>query len=428
MTIGTTLDRHPVVAALCRIGEAIGEARDAVWSLGDDDVLDSLDAHEAVSAMLAALGLDLAATADVRGVAAGQGAPSTLALLRDRLRLHPGEAKSRVELATDPGLTATRAALGTGEISLAHARVVAQAVPGLPADRRGEAEDFLVGQARVFDPGQLHKLARHLRHVLAPDRAEAEERAAVDRRELSLYDRGDGTHALRGILDNEATARLMAALDPLSAPAPAADGTPDPRSPKRRRADALTTLVDWVLDDGRLVPGSRGARPHVTITADLATLVRLPGARAADVAWGGPVSAETLRRMACDAGVTFVLTDHLGVPLDVGREHRIVTPGIWAALVVRDGGCTFPGCTRPWSWCEAHHVIHWCDHGPTKLDNLTLLCAHHHRVVHHDGWRLQFGPDRRPEYVPPPWIDPEQRPRRNNYWRIQERFDPPDGR
>jgi hypothetical protein len=244
---------------------------------------------------------------------------------------------------------------------------------------------------------------------------------------MSVSDRGDGTHAVRGILDNEAAARLLSALQPLAAPQPAADGTADPRSPKRRRADALMTIVDWVLGHGGVLPSTRGARPHVTITAGLDTLLKLPGARAADLTWGGPVSAETLRRIACDAGVTFVLTDHLGVPLDVGREHRTVTPGIWAALLVRDRGCTFPGCTRPAPWCEAHHAVHWGDGGQTKLDTMALLCSHHHRVIHHSGWQLQFGPDGRPEYVPPPWIDPDRQPRRNNYWHIQERLDPPDG-
>jgi len=427
MSIDTTLTRHPVVAALARVEEAITQAREAVWSLGNDDLLDCLVAHEAIAARFAALGVDLVAGADARGVAAEQGASSTLALLRHRLRLHPGEANFRVQLARDPGLAAARAALADGRISTAHARVVAQTVPGLPSGQRAAAEDFLVRQAQIFDPGQLGTLARHLRAVVDPDRSERDEQAAVDRRELSVSDRGDGTHAVRGILDNEAAARLLSALHPLAAPQPAADGTADPRSPKRRRADALVTIVDWVLGHGGVLPSSRGARPHPTITAGLDTLLKLPGARAADLTWGGPVSAETLRRIACDAAVTFVLTDHLGVPLDVGREHRTVTPGIWAALLVRDRGCTFPGCTRPAPWCEAHHGVHWGDGGRTQLDTMALLCTHHHRVIHHSGWQLQFGSDGRPEYVPPPWIDPDRLPRRNTYWHIQERLDPPDG-
>jgi len=187
------------------------------------------------------------------------------------------------------------------------------------------------------------------------------------------------------------------------------------------------TIIGWTLDDGTLLPGARGARPHVHVTAGLDTLMRWPGAPAADTTWGGPVSAETLRRIACDAGVSLLLLDAHGVPLHVGREQRTVTPGIWAALVARDRGCVFPGCTRPASWCAAHHVIHWSDGGPTALINLSLLCGHHHRTVHHKGWGIRFADDGHPELIPPPWVDPLQQPQRNPYWRIRDRLPPPDG-
>jgi hypothetical protein len=260
-----------------------------------------------------------------------------------------------------------------------------------------------------------------------PDRAARDERAAQERRELSIVDNGDGTHAVRGLLDDEAAATVRSALDPLAAPCPAADGTPDPRPPKQRHADALVELARRALDHGRLLPGARGARPHVSLTAGLDTLQRLAGAPAAELDWAGPVTAETLRRIACDALLRLVLLDGHGVPLHVGREHRTVTPGLWAALLIRDRGCVFPGCTRPASWCAAHHVVFWSDGGETKLDNLALLCDHHHRVVHHDGWHIQFAPDGHPQLIPPPWIDADQTPRRNTYWRIRDHLPPPDG-
>jgi hypothetical protein len=68
---------------------------------------------------------------------------------------------------------------------------------------------------------------------------------------------------------------------------------------------------------------------------------------------------------------------------------------------VRDGGCVFPGCDRPLSWCEAHHLVHWLDGGPTDLDNLVLVCRAHHRAVHEGGWRLQHRPDGRLTATPP---------------------------
>jgi HNH endonuclease len=145
----------------------------------------------------------------------------------------------------------------------------------------------------------------------------------------------------------------------------------------------------------------------------------------------GPLPAETVRRLACDAILTRVLVtrhphhhpDHqhagrgdgdrdggpggltarlqtaiallpaaLGgaptQPLEVGRATRVVTAAQRAALAVRDGGCVFPGCDRPLAWCDAHHLRHWLHGGPTDLANLALLCRAHHRAVHEGGWRL----------------------------------------
>jgi hypothetical protein len=296
--------------------------------------------------------------------------------------------------------------------------VIEQAVRTLPA-QRAEAETYLLGEADRFDPGQLAKLAQHIRYVVDPDGAEAVERATAVRRELSTADRGDGTHLLRGRLSNEDHARLMAALTPLAAPRPEPDGTPDRRTPAQRRGDALMEIIDRTLDAGDRLPTSRGARPHVTITAGLDVLLRLPGAPAADTTWGGPVSAETLRRISCDAGVSYVLTDQHGVPLDVGREQRTIPPGLWAALVIRDRGCVFPGCTRPPEWTQAHHIRHWCDGGPTCLGNLALLCHHHHRVVHHQSWDIVIADDGHPELIPPPWTDPDRKPRRNPHLHLR---------
>jgi hypothetical protein len=80
-------------------------------------------------------------------------------------------------------------------------------------------------------------------------------------------------------------------------------------------------------------------------------------------------------------------------PLDVGRASRVITPAQRSALAVRDGGCVFPDCPRPPSWCEGHHLWHWADGGPTDLANLALVCRAHHRAVHEGGWQLTRGPD-----------------------------------
>ncbi|HEX6234439.1 MAG TPA: DUF222 domain-containing protein [Jiangellaceae bacterium] len=133
----------------------------------------------------------------------------------------------------------------------------------------------------------------------------------------------------------------------------------------------------------------------------------------AQIQWGGLVSPAAAKRIACCASIQRVLLDPAGAVLDVGREYRTATPAQFAALIARDGGCAFPACTRPASWCVAHHIIHWADGGPTDMDNLVLLCTHHHTVVHHQGWTIHMRSDRQPEFIPPPWVDPDQQPRRN---------------
>jgi hypothetical protein len=117
-----------------------------------------------------------------------------------------------------------------------------------------------------------------------------------------------------------------------------------------------------------------------------------------------------------------VVEDDWGQPLNVGRLSRTVTPAIWAALMARDTGCAFPGCTRPAAWTQAHHIIHWCDGGETSLQNCVLLCDPHHDTVHHKGWVIRLDYHGIPEFIPPPKVDPQQRPRRNEHWRAQRRL------
>ena len=88
-----------------------------------------------------------------------------------------------------------------------------------------------------------------------------------------------------------------------------------------------------------------------------------------------------------------VVTNGRSEILDLGRKTRVVTTAQRRALVLRDGGCAFPGCDRPPEWCDAHHIIHWLDRGPTDLDNLVLLCRRHHRLIHRpDGFGIAREP------------------------------------
>jgi 5-methylcytosine-specific restriction protein A len=112
---------------------------------------------------------------------------------------------------------------------------------------------------------------------------------------------------------------------------------------------------------------------------DPAGLVR---AIRADAEHIGRLSAATIERFACDAGITRVLTTGRCEPLDVGRATRVISNALWKALVVRDRGCVEPGCDRPPGWCEVHHRKPWSRGGATNLENCELRCWQHHRDEH----------------------------------------------
>jgi hypothetical protein len=101
---------------------------------------------------------------------------------------------------------------------------------------------------------------------------------------------------------------------------------------------------------------------------------------------GTRLSAESARRLCCDASCVDLTREKDGSVLDVGRRTRTVPPAIRRALEARDRGCRFPGCGLRFT--DAHHVVHWADGGDTSLRNLLLLCAHHHRAVHEGGFRI----------------------------------------
>ena len=98
--------------------------------------------------------------------------------------------------------------------------------------------------------------------------------------------------------------------------------------------------------------------------------------------------------LVCNASVSEVLLDAMGMPIAVRDRLRHPTAAMRRGLVVRDGGCAFPGCDHPPEWCDAHHVVHWADDGRTVMVNLVLLCRRHHGVVHRDGWSVSPNDDR----------------------------------
>jgi hypothetical protein len=340
-------------------------------------------------------------------------------------------------------LTETAEALTGGELSAAHAQVVAAGTHSLPEHVTVEAEPVLVEAARRLDPPQLRRILGHLLQIADPDGADRDREGRHARRGLWLAPTFDGMVAVDGLLEPEAGQLLISALEPLARPADATDT----RSGSQRQADALAELARRHLEGGRL-PQTGGVRPQLTVTVDLDSLLGHPGSVGGETGWAGPLDPEACRRLACDGAMTRVIvtrqhpshhhhghdpsaegppethhpsgTDGLAgrlqaatallppilggaptQPLEVGRTSRVIQPAQRSALAVRDGGCVFPDCTRPMSWCEAHHLRHWLHGGPTDLANLALLCRAHHRAVHEGGWRLQRGPDGRLTATPP---------------------------
>ncbi|WP_104134349.1 HNH endonuclease signature motif containing protein [Cryobacterium sp. Y62] len=120
-----------------------------------------------------------------------------------------------------------------------------------------------------------------------------------------------------------------------------------------------------------------------------------------------PVSAETIDRHLCDTGYLGILFDQTGQPLNVGRDQRLFNREQRRALAVRDGGCRWPGCEKPPSWTEAHHIENWVDHGLSNIDQAILLCSLHHMLLHNRHWKIWLR-DGLYWLQPPIEINPEQ--------------------
>ena len=127
--------------------------------------------------------------------------------------------------------------------------------------------------------------------------------------------------------------------------------------------------------------------------------------------WMGPLSRNTSRQLACDCVLTAIVMDENGSPINLARTARTVTAKQRKALIARDHTCAFPGCGKPASWTEAHHIRHWADGGRTDMNNLVLLCGFHHRLLHHSDWEVFIGADNHPWFIPPASVDPYRQPR-----------------
>ena len=421
---------------LDRVAEAVDAlAARPVLPAGDATLIRRLETVHRAIRRLSGVEVALVREIDAAGVAVRVGAPSTAVWLGLRLLLAPGAARRTVALAAavDAAPPVVAEALTAGSVGVDQARAIIEALADLPAEVGREVVDkaaaALVGYADQFPPPQLARLGAQILWHVAPAEADQADRVALARSEqraardryLSLTPDGPSTVRVHGRLGVEAAAIVRAALDPLcnpaSRPQPHAVG-PDDRTAGQRRADALVEVCRLVLAGGDL-PDNGGDRPQVVVTVPFDPLRRAFGTGVVDT--GDRLSADTARRLACDARILPAVLDGAGQPLDLGRERRLFTGPLRRALVLRDRGCAFPSCDRPPRWCDGHHIIHWADGGPTSLANAVLLCGHHHRLIHnpHAGWNVHIAADAHPTFTPPAWLDPRQLPRRNAFHRRQ---------
>ena len=178
-----------------------------------------------------------------------------------------------------------------------------------------------------------------------------------------------------------------------------------------RRAQALVEVLTRSLTVGDL-PAHGGVRPQVMVTLDWRVLQDQIGT--ATLGSGQTLTPSTVRRLLCDAKIIPAVLGGNGEVLDLGRSARTFNRATRRAITLRDKGCAFPGCDRPPSLCECHHVLWWDrDLGPTSYANGCLLCQYHHSLIHQGEWCIQFAADGTPEFIPPEWLDPTRKLRRN---------------
>ena len=298
------------------------------------------------------------------------GSNSSIDWIRFNCHLASGEVANALTVGERlASLGASVAALEAGEIGYAHLSAMART-----AEAVGERfeESQLLELARQCSPGKFYYKCQHYRHAVDARGYAAEQEQLVEERRLSLSTAEDGCLLISGVLDPVGGAALRAALEPLAQ----RSGEHDERVMEQRWADALVELVS-------------GGRPaQVQVTSTLETLLGLAGAPGAEMEFSLPVSSATVQRMACEGGLSRVLLGAESLVIDVGRSKRVVSGGRRRALKVRDGHCRWPGCERPASWCDGHHLVHWIHGGSSDLDNLVLLCQRHHRLVHEGGWQV----------------------------------------
>jgi hypothetical protein len=303
-----------------------------------------------------------------------QGAQSCAHWLTWRIGLDPGTAREKVRVARALGaLPKIDEAFAAGTLSYAKVRAITRIATV-------ENEDRVLEVALAATGAQLERICRGFATAMEADVQQGLERR-VRARVL-----GSGLVKLEVVVTADEADLFVRAIEKarndLAGPAEPSKPAPHPSA-----ADGLVHLASTYLagigDVSDLAPPDR-AQLVVHVSRELTAAKPTLSASLED---GTRVSAETLRRVACDGGLVAVAVDEADGVLDVGRRTRAIPTAIRRALLLRDEGCRFPGCSNT-RFLHGHHVQHWLHGGRTALDNLVLLCSFHHRLVHEGGFGI----------------------------------------
>lgn len=285
-------------------------------------------------------------------------------------------------------------AIVDGRLGFDHAKTLCDSANPRVVDLLAGAQDQIIALAETssFDSWKrdVIALAEHAD-------ADGPEPDPYEGNELVLSKTIDRTTVVQGSLDAANALILRTALDAKTDElfkrfTRDHNQSPDLEIPGRRVLRALA-LIELVREATGAEPGSGSApRAEVTLVVhdhETCDPDGTPLPQAATDVWG------------CDPDIWAVVVNTMGIPIDVGHTQRLATLAQRRAIATRDGGCTFPGCDAPITWCDHHHVIAWHQGGPTDLANLVALCRHHHGVTHRNGWTLTLDDEQVPHWTTP---------------------------
>ena len=385
------------------LGELIGINPRALSSSGRIDYLSALDRQESWMCALKQEALVAIAGeyADEDGGIFGCVDDEEREDVATALRLSPTSAQSRidVERVLVGHLPNTISALSTGEISVAHATVIARETAtairnGLSEESIFRVEQTALAHAEFHTPGQVASKVKTTIAKLAPEEFEEVADRARDARRVSCYPEADGMATVIAILPAEDAQTVMKSIEAFILKRNSEDAPEwSILSADMKRADALTYIASQALSS--LADEVQPHRRPITISVaiDLQTLMGLaenPG----QLAGYGAIPASVARRLAADGNwQRFISDPRTGNLLDFGREKYTPPQELIDYLLARDRVCRFPGCRRTGQSSDIDHAQSWETGGETNPANLGLLCRRHHRMKTHGGWSLESNPD-----------------------------------